>query len=109
MSTFGNYLRQQRQKKELTLTQLAAKLQIDAANLSKMENGKRSFDSKKIPMLCSLLKLDEESVRKEFVSDQIANIIYDSKVDIDTLKLAEEKVRYLELDPKKREQTKLSI
>jgi len=42
--TFGEYIRKLRTENELTLTQLAAKLDLDSANLSKIENGKREFD-----------------------------------------------------------------
>ena len=39
-TTFGEYIRLLRNENELTLTQLAAKLNLDSANLSKIENGK---------------------------------------------------------------------
>jgi transcriptional regulator with XRE-family HTH domain len=42
--TFGEYIRLLRNENELTLTQLAAKLNLDSVNLSKIENGKRDFD-----------------------------------------------------------------
>jgi len=44
MSNFGNIIKEHRRLKKLTLTQLAAKLNLDSANLSKIENGIREFD-----------------------------------------------------------------
>ena len=38
---FGEYIRNLRTEKGFTLTQLGAKLDLDSANLSKIENGKR--------------------------------------------------------------------
>ena len=37
-----------RTDKGLTLTELAAFLKLDSANLSKIENGKREFDEKRV-------------------------------------------------------------
>ena len=38
MQTFGEYIKQLRTERKLTLTQLGAKLELDSANLSKIEN-----------------------------------------------------------------------
>ena len=39
--SFGSFIKKLRVENNLTLTQLAAKLDLDSANLSKIENGKR--------------------------------------------------------------------
>ena len=57
-TTFGEYIRLLRNENELTLTQLAAKLNLDSANLSKIENGKRDFDEKRLPKLAKIFKLN---------------------------------------------------
>ena len=57
-TTFGEYIRLLRTENELTLTQLAAKLNLDSANLSKIENGKRDFDEKRLPKLAKIFKLN---------------------------------------------------
>ena len=41
---FGEYIRNLRTEKGFTLTQLGAKLDLDSANLSKIENGKSCSD-----------------------------------------------------------------
>lgn len=43
-ATFGEYIKKLRTDNGLTLTQLAFQLDLDSANLSKIENGKREFD-----------------------------------------------------------------
>ena len=68
-TTFGEYIRLIRKEKELTLTQLAAKLDLDSANLSKIENGKRDFDEKRLPKLGKMLKHDLISLRNENITD----------------------------------------
>jgi len=93
--TFGEYIKKLRLDSKLTLTQLAAKLDLDSANLSKIENGKREFDGRRLEKLASVFNLDFETLKKEFYSDIIAKKLYDNKCSKDTLTLAEEKVEYL--------------
>jgi HTH-type transcriptional regulator, competence development regulator len=93
--TFGEYVRKLRTEKELTLTQLAAQLGIDSANLSKIETGKREFDEKKLNKLSKIFKLDIDRVKEEFYSEKIARKIYEVNCSENTLVLAEQKVKYL--------------
>lgn len=92
--TFGEYIRELRNLNGLTLTQLAAKLDLDSANLSKIENGKRNFDEKRLLKLAKVFKLDIKELRKEFVSDQIAKQIYECDCTKEMLVAAEEKAEY---------------
>lgn len=93
--TFGQYIRNLRKGKKLTLTQLAAKLDLDSANLSKIENGKRDFDERKIDLLCSIFKLDRKQVEKEFISEKIVKSVYTYNTFEEILMLAESKLKYL--------------
>jgi len=92
---FGEYIKRLRTENELTLTQLAAKLDLDSANLSKIENNKREFDEKRLELLANVFNLDFAQLRTEFFSDIIAKKIYKNNCDIETLILAEQKVEYL--------------
>ncbi len=93
-TTFGEYIRLLRNENELTLTQLAAKLNLDSANLSKIENGKRDFDEKRLPILAEIFNLDLTEVRNEFVTDQIGKKIYETNCTKQLLQVAEEKAEY---------------
>jgi DNA (cytosine-5)-methyltransferase 1 len=93
--TIGQFLRNLRTDKGWTLTQLAAKLDIDSANLSRIENGKRELDEKKLAKVCKIFKLDRCDMEKELISERIARDIYDRKLDQSTLTLAEEKFQYI--------------
>jgi len=92
--TFGEYIRQLRTENDFTLTQLGAKLNIDSANLSKIENGKRDFDEKKLTLLSAVFNIDIEKLKTEFFSEVIAKKIYQSECSTDVLMVAEEKVKY---------------
>ena len=93
-TTFGEYIRLLRNENELTLTQLAAKLNLDAANLSKIENGKRDFDEKRLPKLAKIFKLNLTELRNEYVTDQIGKHIYETNCTKQLLQVAEEKAEY---------------
>lgn len=93
-TTFGEYIRLLRNENELTLTQLAAKLNLDSANLSKIENGKRDFDEKRLPKLAKIFKLDLTELRNEYVTDQIGKQIYETNCTKQLLQVAEEKAEY---------------
>lgn len=93
-TTFGEYIRILRNENELTLTQLAAKLNLDSANLSKIENGKRDFDEKRLPKLAEIFKLNLTELRNEYVTDQIGKQIYETNCTKQLLQVAEEKAEY---------------
>lgn len=97
--TIGQYIRTLRNDKGWTLTQLAAKLDIDSANLSKIENGKRELDEKKLTKLCKVFKLDKSEMERELVSEKIARAICDKELDQSVLTLAEEKINYIKKRP----------
>lgn len=94
-ATFGEYIRQLRTDKGLTLTELAALLKLDSANLSKIENGKREFDEKRLDKLAVAFDLDFEKLKTEYFGDQFAKKMYEYKCSTETLIVAEEKMNYL--------------
>ncbi len=94
-ATFGEYIRQLRTDKGLTLTQLAFQLNLDSANLSKIENGKREFDEKRLDKLATVFDLDIERLKIEYFGDQFAKKMYEYNCSPETLIVAEEKVNYL--------------
>ena len=93
-TTFGEYIRLLRTENGLTLTQLAAKLDLDSANLSKIENGKRDFDEKRLSKLSDIFSLNLEELRNEYVTDQIGKHIYETNCTKQLLEVAEEKAEY---------------
>ena len=93
--SFGNFIKTLRVENNLTLTQLAAKLDLDSANLSKIENGKRDFDEKRLVLLSDTFKIEINELKKEYYGDFIARKIYDSNCSEEILLVAEEKVKYL--------------
>jgi HTH-type transcriptional regulator, competence development regulator len=94
-TSFGEYIRKLRTESGMTLTQLAAQLELDSANLSKIENSKREFDEKRLEKLATVFNLKLDDIKTEFFSDLFAKKIYENNCSIETLMVAEEKVNYL--------------
>ena len=92
---FGEYIKQLRTDNGLTLTQLAFQLDLDSANLSKIENGKREFDEKRLEKLATAFNLDIEKLKTEYFGEQFAKKMYQFNCSPETLIVAEEKVNYL--------------
>jgi len=92
--TFGEYIRILRNNSNMTLTQLAAQLNMDSANLSKIENSKREFDEKRLEKLASIFKLDLKKLKDELFSEKFAKKIYANSCSEKALELAEQKVKY---------------
>ena len=100
--TFGEYIHRLRTDANMTLTKLAAALDIDQSTLSKMENGKRNVPEEILPKLASVFDIKAEDVEQEYYSTKIAEMI-SPKANYDTvLKLAQEKVEYLKTKDTKR-------
>ncbi len=94
-STFGEYIRLLRKDKGYTLTQLAAKLGLDSANLSKIENNKRVFDEKRLDKLAKVFNLDIRQLKDEYFGGQFAKKMLEYNCSMDALKVAEKKIEYL--------------
>jgi HTH-type transcriptional regulator, competence development regulator len=103
--TFGEYIHILRVENSLTLTKLAAALDIDQSTLSKIENQKKNVPEEILPKLAKVFKLNIKTLEREYYSEKIAEIIYKEPNSSELLKLAEEKAKYFRL--KKTKQTSL--
>jgi transcriptional regulator with XRE-family HTH domain len=90
----GEYVHNLRNEQGLTLTKLAAALDIDQSTLSKIENQKRNFPEEILPKLAKVFKLDIKKLEREFYSEKIAELIYQVSDSTELLNLAEEKAKY---------------
>jgi transcriptional regulator with XRE-family HTH domain len=95
--TFGEQLRQLRESAELSLRQVAEKLEIDILLLAKIERDQRPPTKTLIKKVAEFFQVSEKQLLQEFLSDQIAYKILDEDADLQVLKVAEEKVAYLKM------------
>ena len=95
MQTIGQIIRTNREKQGLLLRQLAAQLDMDTAILSKIERSERKPTRELIFKIADIFKLDKDEFLIQYLSEKIAYEIADEDVAARTLKVAEQKVRYL--------------
>jgi len=96
METVGQIIRARRENLGLLLRQVASYVDIDQAILSKIERDERKPTKDNILKLAEILKLDKEDLFVQFMSDKIAYEIADEDCANKVLKVAEQKVKYLQ-------------
>jgi len=93
--SFGEHLRNLREKEGLTLKSVAEKINIDMSLLAKIERNERQPTKQVIKQVAEFFRVDEKELQNNFLSDQIAYRILEEEADLDILRVAEEKVIYL--------------
>ena len=95
--TFGEYIHNLRVGNGMTLTKLAAALDIDQSTLSKIENGKKNIPIEILPKLSTVFDLDLKQLEHEYLSEKIAEMIYPQDEPKQLLIAAEQKVKYMKI------------
>jgi transcriptional regulator with XRE-family HTH domain len=93
--SFGENLRNLRERSGFTLKTVAEQIQIDISLLAKIERNERPPNKHIIKLFANFFKVDEKQLQTDFLSDLIAYKIIDENADLHVLKVAEAKVNYL--------------
>lgn len=89
-----NTLKTARQNKSLLIREVAERLGVDAALVSKWENGQRSPSREQVLKLSAILEIPTESLLVEWISEQIIRDYGTESMLSKALIVAEEKVNY---------------
>nr|WP_299071492.1 helix-turn-helix transcriptional regulator [uncultured Allomuricauda sp.] len=87
---FGQFVRRKRNELGLTQTQLAVQIDMDAAKLSKIENGIFTINEERLVQLAQIFDVPEVELKDFYYADEIAKRIYKSGCSSDVLTLAED-------------------
>jgi len=81
MNKLGTFIRLKREENNLLLRQLAAKLDMDVAYLSKLERGERIARMEHLPLFSEILNVPKADLQLLWASDQIASFltVFDDK------------------------------
>lgn len=74
-SQFGAKIRALREKQNLFLRQVASVLEMDTAQLSKIEKGSRQLKREQIPLLAEFLHADKEELLTLWLADQVLELL----------------------------------
>ncbi|WP_452223705.1 helix-turn-helix domain-containing protein [Lacinutrix chionoecetis] len=88
----GERIRTLREANDILLRQLAAKLDMDQALLSKMERGERSFRKEDIDALAKIFKQSKKELLTLWLADKILKMVGSEKFSKEALRLAIENV-----------------
>lgn len=95
ITSFGEQLRNLREAKSLTLKKVAEQIGIDTSLLAKIERNERHPTKQIIKQIAQFFNCNQQDLLDNFLSDQIAYKILEEEANIEILKVAEEKVKYL--------------
>ena len=94
MSSFGNYIRAQREQNGLLLREVAMHIGIDTPMLSKVERGVRKLKREKLKKLSKVLQVEEKTLTTLWLAERIYSTLKDEEFGKDALKAAEEELTY---------------
>ncbi len=97
---FGEYLRNLREQRKWLLREVAAKTNMDTALLSKIKRGHRNAHKEQIIAFAKAYNINKQVLIKQWLADQIAQMLYEQENPIDILKVAEEQITYLKTNRK---------
>jgi transcriptional regulator with XRE-family HTH domain len=74
----------------LYLRQVAPLLEMDTAQLSKIEKGLRQLKREQLPILAEILKVDKDELLILWLADQLYDVVKDEDVALKAMEAAEE-------------------
>ena len=93
-SQFGEKIRTLREKQNLYLRQVAPLLEMDTAQLSKIEKGLRQLKREQIPIIAEILKTSSDELMTLWLADQIYAVVKDEKLANEAMQATEEKIKF---------------
>lgn len=79
-----------RERKHLYLRQVAPLLDMDTAQLSKIEKGLRQLKRDQIPILADILNAGKDELLILWLADQLYDVVKDEEVALKAMEVAEE-------------------
>jgi transcriptional regulator with XRE-family HTH domain len=94
-SQFGNRIRNLREVQNLLLRQVASILEMDTAQLSKIERGERQAKKETVMKIAVILKVNENELLTLWLADQIYDVVKDDDENaLKAMMVAEDSVKY---------------
>ncbi|MBL0261247.1 MAG: helix-turn-helix domain-containing protein [Saprospiraceae bacterium] len=91
-SQFGERVRELREKQNLYLRQVAPLLEMDTAQLCKIEKGLRQLKREQIPILANILKVESDELLTLWVADQIIDVTSGEDVALKAMQVAQKEI-----------------
>ncbi|MDD4111191.1 MAG: helix-turn-helix transcriptional regulator [Clostridia bacterium] len=95
MTSFGHFIKTEREKHEWTQTEFGAMIGINSSAISRIENGTQKFSKDKLVKLSNIFDIDMQIIKDLFFADKFAREAYDNKCSDKVFSVAEETINYL--------------
>jgi len=95
MASFGDFIKQEREKKDWTQTDFGAKIGINSSAVSRIEHGTKQISSDKLSVLAELFSIEIDKIKELYFADKFAREAYKFDCPSSVFVAAEEEVRYL--------------
>jgi len=95
MNRFGERIRKLREDNNMLLRHLAAKLDIDSAQLSKIERGERGAKREQVALLAEIFKVNKEELLSLWLAAKVFEVLKDEDEPHKAIKVAEKELKYL--------------
>lgn len=93
-SQFGEKIRALREQQHLYLWQVAPLIEMEKAQLSKIEKGLRQLKREQIPTIALILKADVDELLPLWLTNQIYDVVKDEKLANEAIQVTEEKIKF---------------
>lgn len=95
MTSFGQFIKSEREKRSWTQTEFGSKLGINTSAISRIENGSQKFSKTKLKELAKLLDIDLQKIIDLFFADKFAREAFKYKCSDSIFSVAEETANYI--------------
>ena len=100
-SQFGEKIRTLREKQNLYMRQIAPLLEMDTAQLSKIEKGVRQIKREQIDVLAEILKADKDELMTLWLADQLYKILKGESLASLAMEITAKKMKFRKIKNKK--------
>ena len=93
-SKFGHKIRTIRSKQKLLLREIAPLLEMDTAQLSKIERGERQAKKETVLKIAQILSVKSDELLTLWLADQVCDVVKNEDNALLAMMVAEESVKY---------------
>lgn len=95
MATFGEFLKKEREVREMNQSDFGQKIGIIMTDISKIENGRKKFPFNSLNKLAKFLNKDLEELKTLYVADIIVDEVLKYECSDKVFSVAEEQSKYV--------------
>ncbi len=95
MATFGEFLKREREKREMNQSDFGQMIGIIMTDISKIENGRKKFPFQNMKKLSDFLDKEIEELKTLYVADIIVEEVHKYKCSDNVFSVAEEQSKYI--------------